>query len=128
MRSSGRTIAMTYDWRVGTSISTRPSRSRNRIAAMAKVGASGTVSSNRLDGMWVNTMVFTSPMRAASQAAPRCDTAFISRAPKNSRPITLAETPKRSKKNHDTSAAPMKPPAMLSMANSAEMRSSTLRL
>ena len=38
VRSSGRTTAITYDCRVGTSISTSPSRSRNRVAASGKLG------------------------------------------------------------------------------------------
>ena len=44
---------------MGTSISTNPSRSRNRIAATGKLGAIATEASSRLEGMWVNTMVFT---------------------------------------------------------------------
>ena len=47
-----------------------PSRSRNNTAATQKFGAKATVTSNRLDGICVNTMVFTSPIRLASQAAP----------------------------------------------------------
>ena len=48
--------------------------------------------------MWVNTMVLTRPMRAASQAAPRCEKALSTRAAKNRPPIKAAETAKRSKK------------------------------
>ena len=51
--------------------------------------------------MWVKTIVFTRPMRRASHAAPRCETAFIIRAPKNRAPITASLTPKRSKKKYD---------------------------
>jgi hypothetical protein len=66
------------------------------MAAVSKFGMNGTVSSSRLDGMCVNTMVFTSPMRRASQAAARCEPALAMRAMKNNTPISLAPTPKRS--------------------------------
>ena len=36
--------------------------------------------------MWVKTIVLTRPMRLASHAAPRCETALATRAPKNSTP------------------------------------------
>ena len=36
-----------------------------------------------LEGMWVKTIVFTSPIRCASQAAPTCDPAFSTRAAAN---------------------------------------------
>src|SRR6185503_1277606 len=81
VRSDGCTTAITYDWRVGTSISTSPSRSRNRRAAIGKLGAYATVISRRLEGIWVKTIVLTSPMRRASHAAPRWDRAFRRRAP-----------------------------------------------
>ena len=57
------------------------------------IGAIATVASSRLEGMWVNTIVFTSPIRFASHAAPRCDTAFASRATKKSPPTAAAPTP-----------------------------------
>src|SRR5689334_15274062 len=76
VRSSGRTTAAVYDWRVGTSISTRASRHNRRPAATGNDGAKGTAMRNRLEGRCVNTIVFTRPMRRASHAAPRCEVAF----------------------------------------------------
>jgi len=96
VRSSGLTTAMTYDWRVGTSISTSPSRRRNSPAATGKLGAKGTVARRRLDGMCVKTIVFTSPIRLASQAAAMCESAFMARAPKKSAPTTASLTWNRS--------------------------------
>src|SRR5689334_5686984 len=71
VRSSGLTTAAVYDCRVGTSISTRASRQSRSAAATGNVGAKGTAMRKRLDGRCVNTIVFTNPMRRASQAAPR---------------------------------------------------------
>src|SRR2546422_11770712 len=73
-------------------------------------------------------MVFTRPMRAASQAAPRCENAFMTRAPKNSIPIVPSPAPKRSKKKYERSVAVRNPPPRLSSANSEQMRHSTRRV
>ncbi|MFN8059553.1 MAG: hypothetical protein U0Q12_10340 [Vicinamibacterales bacterium] len=43
----------------------------------------GATISKRLEGRCVHTIVFSNPMRRASQAAPTCDTAFNTRAAKN---------------------------------------------
>ena len=59
--------------RVGTSISTRASRARNRTAATAAVGAAGASIRNALDGRWVTTIVFSNPIRRAIHAAPKWD-------------------------------------------------------
>ena len=75
--------------------------------------------------MCVNTIVFTSPIRRASHAAPRCDSAFSTRAPKKRSPITASLTPKRSKKKYDSSAVVRKPPPRLSSAKSEEIRQSS---
>ena len=80
---------MTYDWRVGTSISTSASRARNSAAAVAAVGAAGASIRNTLEGRCVNTIVFRSPMRLAIHAAARCETTFSSRAVKK-RPASCA--------------------------------------
>src|SRR5258707_1291783 len=69
--SSGATSAATYDCRVGTSISTSDSRNRNSASAQVAEGAKGTAIRSRLEGRWVKTMVLTSPMRRARNAAPR---------------------------------------------------------
>ena len=67
----------------------------NSAAATPNVGAIGSVSNNRLDGMWVNTIVFTKPMRRASQAATKCDSTVIIRAATNKSASSASLTPKR---------------------------------
>src|SRR6266508_1833162 len=62
-RSCGFTTAATYDCRVGTSISTNDSRTRNSTIAIFTLGAKGTAIRTRLEGKCVNTIVFTKPMR-----------------------------------------------------------------
>src|SRR4051812_12459609 len=72
-RSSGSTTAIVYAWRVGTSIWEMLKRARRRTMARASLGINGTRISRMLEGMWVKTMVFNKPMRAASQEAERAD-------------------------------------------------------
>src|SRR2546430_287935 len=71
VRSLGRTTAATYDWRVGTSISTSASRHRNSTIATFNEGANAAATRNKLGGRGVKTIVFTSPMRRATPAAAR---------------------------------------------------------
>src|SRR6267154_1272539 len=68
-RSAGVTTAMTYDVRVGTSICDSRLRRSRRTTASRSVGTKGTARRQRLDGRWVNTMVFTRPNRRAIGAA-----------------------------------------------------------
>src|SRR5258708_22345389 len=68
--SAGATRAATYDCRVGTSISTSDSRSRNSASAQPVDGAKGTAIRNRLEGRWVKTMVRTRPIRRGRGAPP----------------------------------------------------------
>src|SRR5215831_5227320 len=105
VRSLGRTTAATKDCRVGTSISTRASRQRNSRIATLKVGAKGTAIRNKLDGKCVKTIVFTSPMRRASHAAPRCDTALRTCTAKNTNPRISSPIPKRRKNQYVTNAS-----------------------
>src|SRR5262245_25626662 len=76
VRSWGATTAATYDCLVGTSISTRASRRRNSVTAQRAEGTKEAAIRKRLEGKWVNTMVLINPIRLASQAAPRCESAF----------------------------------------------------
>src|SRR5262249_59272033 len=91
-------------------------------------GANATVTSRMLDGMWVNTIVLTRPIRLASHAAPRCEIAFRIRAPKNSAATSPSDAPNRSKKKYDSIAVVRNPPARLSIANSDEIRRTIARL
>src|SRR5690242_330164 len=72
-RSSGRTTAMTYDCRVGTSIWLMLNRASSTRIASARVGISGTSSSRMLDGRCVKTIVSTRPNRAARRDASSAD-------------------------------------------------------
>src|SRR5919108_3748325 len=98
--ADGGTTAMTYDWRVGTSISTSASLARNNAAARDSVGAVGASMSSMLDGKCVNTIVLTRPMRRAIQAAARCDTTLSTRAAKNSHANCTSVMPYRSKNQY----------------------------
>ena len=81
-RSSGSTTAITYDWRVGTSIWLRLKRSSSTAIASGRVGMSGTRISSTFDGRWVKTIVLISPIRAAIRAADSDETAASRLAPK----------------------------------------------
>src|SRR6478609_4788461 len=74
-RSSGSTTAMTYDWRVGTSIWLRLNRSSRTAIASGSVGISGTRINRMFEGRWVKTIVLMRPNRAAIRAADSDDTA-----------------------------------------------------
>src|SRR5215218_2701640 len=68
-RSASVTTAITYDERVGTSICESAARISNSASASGSVGATAARSSITLDGICVNTMVLTSPIRCESHAA-----------------------------------------------------------
>src|ERR1700692_1738416 len=63
------TTSMTYEVRVGTTICDSRLRTSRRTIASHSVGTKGTARRQRLDGRWVNTMVFTRPNRRAIGAA-----------------------------------------------------------
>ena len=92
-RSSGSTTAMTYDWRVGTSIWLRLNRSSRTATASGSVGMSGTRISSTFDGRWVKTIVLMSPIRAAIRAADSDETAASRLAPKKIAPSVAGSTP-----------------------------------
>ena len=92
-RSSGSTTAMTYDWRVGTSIWLRLNRSSRTAIASGSVGISGTRISRMFEGRWVKTIVLMRPNRAAIRAADSDDTAARRLAPKKIAPSSAGSTP-----------------------------------
>src|SRR5215212_938753 len=92
-RSSGSTTAMTYDWRVGTSIWLRVNRSSSTAIASWRVGISGTMNRSTFDGRWVKTIVLMSPNLAAIRAADRDETAASRFAAKKIAPSTAGSTP-----------------------------------
>src|SRR6266536_2606346 len=93
VRSAGGTSAITYAWRVGTSICDSTVRASSNPTAAGRVGASGTAASSRLDGRWVNTIVRSSPTLAASSGAARNEAACSSPMAANTTPITLVGAP-----------------------------------
>src|SRR6188472_1160974 len=68
-RSAGVTTAITYEVRVGTSICDSAERSSNSPSVRYRLGENAARIRNTLEGICVNTMVLTSPMRLAIQAA-----------------------------------------------------------
>src|SRR5579864_4617459 len=67
-------------------------------------------------------IVLIKPIRRASHAAPRCDSAFNTCTVKKSNASWLSAIPKRLKNQYETSASVKKPPPKASIANSAESR------
>src|SRR5258705_2890937 len=92
-RSPGSTTAITYDWRVGTSIWLRLKRRSRTAIASARFGMSGTRISRMFDGRWVQTIVLISPNRAANRDADREETAASRFAPKKMPPRSAGSTP-----------------------------------
>src|SRR5687768_2616836 len=74
-RSSGETTDMTKDVRVGTSIWDKALRTIRRIKVQARFGANGASARQRLAGRWVNTIVFTNPIRSEIHAAAKYEKA-----------------------------------------------------
>src|ERR1035437_8397214 len=72
-RSSGATIAIVYDWRVGTSIWLMLKRTRSTAAASGSVGMNVTSRSRTFDGKWLKTIVRINPNRRASGPVARAD-------------------------------------------------------
>src|SRR5512144_3244259 len=68
-RSGGVTTAITYELRVGTSICDSADRTNKKPSATGKLGDSAAKIRQRLDGMCVNTIVFTRPICFAIHAA-----------------------------------------------------------
>src|SRR5512142_67896 len=56
------TRAITYAWRVGTSIGDRTVRASSNPTVVGRFGAIARAASSRLEGRWVNTMVGSSPI------------------------------------------------------------------
>jgi hypothetical protein len=94
-RSSGSTIAITYELRVGTSICDRKLRTRKSATTTAKLSTKGIAARHRFAGMCVNTIVFTSPIRSAMRTAMRNETAESTLVAKKSAPTSAGLTPWR---------------------------------
>src|SRR5919108_5302686 len=95
LRSRGPTTAMVYDWLVGASIWTKKARTSQKSTASQASGRKGMAIKRRLEGMCVNTIVFTRPIRLASLAATHRETAVSTLDPKNIRPSSCGGMPRR---------------------------------
>ena len=82
-------------WRVGTSIWLMLNRTSSTTTASVNVGMNGTSISSTFDGRCVNTIVLTSPNRAASGPAASADRPARMLAPNSMPPSTAGSTPNR---------------------------------
>src|SRR4051812_48445431 len=85
-RSSGGTMAITYDWRAGTSIEDTHMRRRTQPTASGAVGMKAARIRSALEGRCVYTIVLMSPILAARRADASCDAAVRSPAAKKMAP------------------------------------------
>src|SRR5437899_10463462 len=92
-RSAGVTTDITNAPRAGTSICDSRLRASRHASAMSRRVASAAPMRNRLDGMCVNTMVLTMPMRRARGAAASCEQAERSPVQKKNAPAAASESP-----------------------------------
>ena len=80
---------------MGTSIWLMADRASSRATDPANDPANGTSSSSTFEGRWVNTIVFSRPIRFASRAAVSADSPCRSPTPKNTTPSASGEAPYR---------------------------------
>ncbi len=92
-RSSGRTIAIVYDCRVGTSIWLMLKRRSRTATARGRLGIRGIRMSKMFEGRCVKTIVFTSPNRAANRDASNAEIPAKTFAPKKIMPSAPGFTP-----------------------------------
>src|SRR6185437_13824635 len=118
-RSAGSTTAMTYDERVGTSISDNRLRNTRQATASGNVGAHAARIRKTLDGRCVNTIVLTKPKRAASRAVTKYENAAHRPVTKKITPAVPGERPKRWNSHSASSAFTTKPPPKASTENKA---------
>ena len=94
-RSAGVTTAITYDVRVGTSICESAARMSRSASTADRFGTKAARIRQILDGMCVNTIVFTSPIRFAIRAATRYENALRMLDQKKNMLAVESDTPKR---------------------------------
>ena len=86
---------------------------------MGSVGANAARISAMLDGMWVNTIVLTRPMRRDSQAATGKEKAESTPDQKKNSPAAVSDRSKRSNSQSASSDWTTNPPAKASRLNRA---------
>src|SRR5262245_2018259 len=94
-RSGGVTTAITYAERVGTSICDKALRKSKRPSANGRLEDSAASTRQTLEGMWVKTIVFSSPMRLATCGAAICDAALSKPVQKKNTPACARDGPNR---------------------------------
>src|SRR5690606_23275170 len=126
-RSLSVTMAITYDDLVGTSICDRAARTSSRPRAIDSVGANAARINATLDGMCVNTIVLTSPMRRESRAATGNENADATPDQKKKAPASDNDRSKRSNNQSASKDCTTNPPAKASRLNSAARWKTRLR-
>src|SRR5918999_1364086 len=126
-RSGGVTTAITYEERGGTSICDSAARANRHASAISSDGATAATIRNTLAGMCVNTIVLTSPIRRAIQAATGNENADSSPDQKKKTPAAVSDRPKRSNSHSASSECTTKPPANASRLNRAARRNTVCR-
>jgi len=77
--------------------------------------------------MWVQTIVFSRPIRRATIGAASCDAAESSPVTKKNKLACPSDIPKRSNSQSASSALTVNPPAKASMLNRLASRTTTRR-
>src|SRR4051794_15371163 len=94
-RSAGGTPPLTEDERVGTSICDSAARTSSRPSTILRSDENAAAIRQMLEGMCVNTMVLTRPMRRDSQAATGNEKAPSRLVQKKNRLAASSERSKR---------------------------------
>src|SRR5258708_36827095 len=118
-RSGGVTTAITYEERVGTSICDSAARTSSKARATSRLGATAARIRQTLDGICVNTIVFTSPMRRDSQAATGNENAARTPDQKKYTPAAASDKPNLLNSHNARRDCTAKPPANASTLNKA---------
>ncbi|KGS78034.1 putative lipoprotein [Burkholderia pseudomallei MSHR5596] len=121
-RSAGVTTAMTKAVRVGTSICESALRNSNSANVNGSEGAKAAPIRQTLDGICVNTIVFSRPILRDSGVAASWEPAESKPAQKKNRPAAATESPKRCISHSDSSELTTRPPANASTLNSIASR------
>ena len=90
-RSGGVTTAITNAERVGTSICDNKARTSSKHKTQNKFGVNAAIINKMLEGMCVNTMVLSKPIRLATQGAASCEKAVNNPAQKKKWPAEMRE-------------------------------------
>src|SRR5947209_3140622 len=90
-RSTGVTIDITYELRVGTSICDSALRMNSSTITGLSAGMNGIRIRQMLDGMCVHTIVATSPKRFAKRTATRYEPAVSTPVQKNNEPAAAGD-------------------------------------